>query len=107
MPDLLVPLYGLPEVVPVPGVLVDRPLPHLSDTVVENIASSFSAQWAAESRPGLYSVPPTILTAACQETGEFLGFCCWDCTATFSKASTSRKATISRAILESLSSGAR
>lgn len=81
MPDLLVPLYGLPEPVPVPGVLVSRPLPHRSGTVIDDVGSNFSEQWANECRPALYAVPPTILVATVEDSGEFLGFCCWDCTA--------------------------
>ena len=81
MPDLLVPLYGLTEPVPVPGVLVSRPLPHRSGAVIDDVERNFSEQWANECRPALYAVPPTILVATTEDSGEFLGFCCWDCTA--------------------------
>jgi len=81
LPDLLVPLYGLPEISSVTGVLIVRPLPHRSGRVLDEVMEHFSDQWACECRPGIYAVPPTILVALDEVSDEFLGFCCWDCTA--------------------------
>ncbi len=81
MPDLLVPLFNLPDVENVKGIWIGRPLPHQSPGVLSFIKENFSEGWEAEARVGFSSTPPTILVAASRESGKPAGFCCWDCTA--------------------------
>ncbi len=81
MPDLLVPLFNLPDVEEVKDIWIGRPLAHQSPGVLSFIKENFSEGWEAEAKVGFSSTPPTILVAASQESGKPAGFCCWDCTA--------------------------
>ena len=81
MADLLVPLYGLPQLRGVDGVLTARPLPHQAPRVLRFIEDTFSAAWAAESGVAFQAMPPTMHVSSDEGTGKILGFCCWDCTA--------------------------
>jgi len=81
LPDLLVPLYDLPAATEQAALWVGKPLPHQSPSVLSFIQDNFSSGWKAEAGAAFGSVPPTIIVAADNATGELAGFCCWDCTA--------------------------
>lgn len=81
MPDLLVPLFNLPEMGDTEGIWTGRPLPHQSPAVLSFVRDTFSKGWEAEARTAFGGVPPTILVSVDEGSGDILGFCCWDCTA--------------------------
>ncbi len=81
MPDLLVPLFNLPDAENVKGIWIGRPLAHQSPGILSFIRENFSECWEAEARVGFSLTPPSILVAVEQESGKPSGFCCWDCTA--------------------------
>lgn len=81
MPDLLVPLYDLPEPVDVNGVWIGRPPTHLAHLVADFVGDVFGDGWRSECLCSLRAVPPRLLLAVRQEVGEMVGFCCWDATA--------------------------
>ncbi len=81
MPDLLVPLYNLPDLIEQEGLWVGKPLPHQSPRVLSFIEKHFSNGWKAEASTAFGSLPPTIVVAVEVSSGRLAGFCCWDCTA--------------------------
>ncbi len=82
MPDLLVPLHsGLPDCPQLDGVWIGRPLAHQAPKVLSFVSGEFGSGWEAEVRTAFSSVPPTVTVAVSRESGDLLGFCCWDCTA--------------------------
>ena len=81
LPDLLVPLFNLPEIECVKDTWIGKPLAHQSPEILSFIKDNFSEGWEAEARVGFSSTPPTVLIAVEPETGRLTGFCCWDCTA--------------------------
>lgn len=58
-----------------------RPLPHQAGSVLDFIGGSFGKAWRSEASTAFGSAPSLIKVAADEESGEILGFCCWDCTA--------------------------
>lgn len=82
MPDLLVPLHGgLLDRPQLDGVWIGRPLAHQAPKVLSFVSGEFGSGWEAEVRTAFASVPPTVVVAVSRESGDLLGFCCWDCTA--------------------------
>ncbi len=81
MPDMLVPLYGLPAAAAVEGVWIGRVPARMTTPALRFIEREFGRKWADETAPGLARVPSTVMAAADVESGELLGFCAWDCTA--------------------------
>lgn len=81
MADLLVPLYGLPDVFVPGGFTVRRPMASESGILHRWISEEFSEGWASEILPGVSRTPATLFIAAETESGSPAGFCAWDCTA--------------------------
>ncbi len=81
MPDLLVPLYKLPEKNSCEGFTIRRPLAYESMIIRNWIETNFSTGWAAEVLPALSRTPSTMIIALEKSTGKLAGFCVWDCTA--------------------------
>lgn len=81
MPDLLVPLFDLPQPEEPDNFRIGKPPSHQSHIVMAFIADSFSVGWKAEASVAFGSVPPTMVTAVETSSGRIAGFCCWDCTA--------------------------
>lgn len=80
--DLLVPLYNLPaRPEPPERVLVDRPAACSASALLARIRREFGEGWGSEARVCLSAVPPNMVAAFERETGEPLGFCCWDAAA--------------------------
>lgn len=81
MPDLLVPLYSLPEKFNLTGFTLRRPMAHEGGTVRNWIEVHFSKGWASEVLPAICRTPSTMIIAFEESTGKLAGFCVWDCTA--------------------------
>ncbi len=81
MPDLLVPLYSLPEKHICRDFSVRKPLAYESTAICEWIKDQFSSEWASEVLPALNRTPATMKIAIEELTGKLAGFCVWDCTA--------------------------
>jgi GNAT superfamily N-acetyltransferase len=81
LPDLLVPLFDLPQLEKPDEFRIGKPPSHQSHIVLAFIADSFSIGWKAEASVAFGSVPPTIVTALDESSERIAGFCCWDCTA--------------------------
>ena len=83
MPDMLVKLYGLPDVsgevasLRAAGVACRRAESYERSAVVEFVAAKFP-QWTDEVSVAFSSVPPTVVIAA--EAGAVLGFACYNVT---------------------------
>jgi predicted N-acetyltransferase YhbS len=81
MADLLVPLYGLPEIVIPHGFAVRKPMASEALDVQRWISNNFSAGWASEVMPALCRTPASMFIAVDSSSGKPAGFCAWDCTA--------------------------
>jgi GNAT superfamily N-acetyltransferase len=81
LPDLLVPLYGLPPVEVPEGYWVGNPLAHQSPLVLDFVEEYFGRSWRAEAAAAFARTPPGLKLAVSESTGDIHGFCCWDCTA--------------------------
>lgn len=84
MPDMLVKLYGLPDLGDALAktsrerVEVRRPNPWEKTPLLEWIGRTFSATWAAECEAAFAANPPSCFVARTGE--EIVGFACHDCT---------------------------
>jgi len=81
MPDLLVPLYAVPERFRCNGFRVRRSLAHEGQAIRKWIDINFSSGWAAEILPAISRTPSTMIIALDESSGKLAGFCVWDCTA--------------------------
>lgn len=81
MSDLLVPLYNLSEVPEIDGIWTGRPLPHQAPAVLKFILDNFGSGWEAEASVAFGSAPPKITVSVVEDSGEIVGFCCYNCTA--------------------------
>ncbi len=80
MPDLLVPLYNLPDLAPLPdGVIVRPARPYESHTLLGFVGEHFFDKWVSEVTIALSAQPAKVLIA--EEAGRCLGFACYDVTA--------------------------
>ncbi|MCD6588938.1 MAG: GNAT family N-acetyltransferase [Candidatus Fermentibacteraceae bacterium] len=81
MSDLLVPLYKLPERMPLKGFAVRRVMAHEGVAVRKWVEAEFSSGWASEILPALSRTPSSIFIAVDGSSQKPAGFCAWDCTA--------------------------
>lgn len=85
MPDLLVPLYALPNLLPAgpvylePEVTIRVAMPYETSQVLNWIAEEFSPGWRDEASIAFSRNPIACLIATRQ--GQLLGFACYDATA--------------------------
>jgi GNAT superfamily N-acetyltransferase len=84
MPDMLVKLYTLPELVPAmsqknqDGIVIRRALPPEKHLVVTWVDTTFSAAWASECDVAFMRQPPSCFLAIDQ--GTLCGFACYEAT---------------------------
>jgi len=81
MADLLVPLYGLRDVLVPHCHEIRRPMASEGTLLQEWVSRSFGEGWASEILPGLSRTPPTVMLAVESGAMSPAGFCAWDCTA--------------------------
>ena len=80
MPDLLVPLYNLPQLTDLPdGVNIRPARPYESHALLDFVREHFFAKWVSEVTVALSAQPAKVLIA--EEGGRCLGFACYDVTA--------------------------
>ncbi|NIZ60010.1 GNAT family N-acetyltransferase [Sedimentitalea sp. CY04] len=80
MPDLLVPLYTLPQLTALPdGVSIRPARPYESHALLDFVREHFFAKWVSEVTVALSAQPAKVLIA--EEGGRCLGFACYDVTA--------------------------
>ena len=80
MPDLLVPLYNLPELTRLPDGITIRPArPYESHVLLDFVREHFFDKWVSEVTVALSAQPAKVLIA--EEGGRCLGFACYDVTA--------------------------
>lgn len=84
MPDMLVKLYDLPEVVPIvkgladQGIIIRRAMPCEKHLVVDWVRNSFGDGWASECDVAFGNHPVSCFVAT--QTGDIIGFACHDST---------------------------
>jgi GNAT superfamily N-acetyltransferase len=84
MPDLLVKLYGLPDLAPRLGALekegigLRRAMAYERHAVTGWVRASFGEGWASESEAAFSNLPVSCFIA--ERGGELLGFACYDAT---------------------------
>ena len=79
MPDMLIPLYRLPDPPPLADGLVIRPvLPPEAHLVIDFVTRDFHAGWVSECHVGLMAQPCKVLIAL--QDGKLAGFACFDVT---------------------------
>ncbi len=81
MPDLLVPLYALPDIDQSVDFIVRKPMAYEASEIQKWIGTNFTQGWASEVLPALSRTPSTMLIAVENSTGSIAAFCGWDCTA--------------------------
>lgn len=81
MPDLLVPLYTLPDIESSDDFTVRKPMAYEAAEIQKWVGESFFIGWASEVVPALSRIPSTMLIAVENATGNIAAFCVWDCTA--------------------------
>lgn len=84
LPDMLVKLYELPDLAPqrkrleAAGIRLRHPLAFEKKAVVEWVNQEFDAEWAAECEVAFAKQPISCIIAV--QTGEIIGFACYDVT---------------------------
>lgn len=80
MPDMLVPLYRLPDLPEGPEGIEMRPArPYEGHALLQFVATHFNDKWVSEVTVALAAQPAKVLVAI--EDGKCLGFACYDITA--------------------------
>jgi GNAT superfamily N-acetyltransferase len=84
MPDMLVKLYGLPDlheqlkIAERQGFLVRRPNPWEKAILIDWVSRQFSRAWALECETAFAAIPPGCFIAV--QNDSLIGFACHDCT---------------------------
>ncbi len=81
MPDLLVPLYTLPDIEQSADFIIRKPIAYEASEIQKWIGTNFTQGWASEVLPALSRTPSTMLIAVENSSGNIAAFCVWDCTA--------------------------
>ncbi|MCU0590110.1 MAG: GNAT family N-acetyltransferase [Desulfobacterales bacterium] len=84
MPDMLVKLYGLPnlhepmEQIERHGIRIRRPSPWEKVILIDWVREHFSPAWSSECEAAFAAIPPSCFMATQKDT--LIGFACYDCT---------------------------
>jgi hypothetical protein len=84
MPDMLVKLYGLPDLhaqlkkIEKQGTLIRRPNPWEKVILIDWVREHFSPVWGFECETAFAAIPPSCFIAI--EKDVLIGFACYDCT---------------------------
>jgi GNAT superfamily N-acetyltransferase len=84
MPDMLVKLYGLPDLraqlkkVERRGIVIRRPNPWEKAILIDWVRGHFSPTWGFECETAFAAIPPSCFMAIQKDT--LIGFACHDCT---------------------------
>lgn len=84
MPDMLVKLYGLPDLYEQlrrtagQGILIRRPNPWEKTVLIDWVSRRFSRAWALECEAAFTTNPPSCFIAVQKDA--LIGFACYDCT---------------------------